>query len=96
MTLSAKSAAQAASASSRRARKDSSQRVSATPDSAKPSMVREMIRKAKLLSSFAETRRWTSTWRNRVAAAVMKARPHARAVGLSGGSLRSGPCAAAI
>ena len=50
-------------------------------------MVREMTRKAKLLRSFANTMRWTSTWRNSVAAAVRNATPPARADGLSDGPL---------
>jgi hypothetical protein len=49
-------------------------------------MVSEMTRKAKLLSSLAETMRWTRTWRNSVAAAVRNATPLAREVGLSDGS----------
>src|SRR6185503_15187989 len=48
-----------------------------------PSMVSEITRKAKLLSSFADTIRWTRTWRNSVAAAVTNATAPARAVGLS-------------
>ena len=66
------------STSGARERKGTSQRVSSTPDSAKPSMVREMIRKAKLLSSFAATMRWASTWLKRVTQAIVKASRLAR------------------
>src|SRR5258708_14722328 len=55
-------------------------RDNTTPEKANPSMVREMTKNAKLLTSFAITRRWTRTWVKRATNAVVKASGRARSL----------------
>ncbi len=78
MRVIAKASAERLSTSRRRGRSAESHRLSTTRESAKPSIVSETIRNAKLLSSFAATMRWARTCVKSVTPAVVNARRQAR------------------
>jgi len=77
MRLIANASAERFSTSRMRGRSAPSQRLSTAPESAKPSIVSETIRNAKLLRSFAATMRWARTWVKSVTPAVVNARRQA-------------------